>query len=244
MLKFEGMFSRNIIGSYLLCDIHADISALEAILSLTTSAHFTKEYGEFSRIINLGDLLERGTNPKQVLQKMKEMSENYHMLSVVGNHDESFLYGKNLEGSSLDSMTMHQALEENELEFFTKNSDGTFGIQERIDKKNGLVCVHGGPMDPKKIMPENPENEWLYQKTWQRLSHDEEFFSHYGYHYSAASAFSETKTKTNNPIILCGHQHMEAALAHNKSGVQDILAETKIQTEKIGDSVIEKKQFH
>ena len=224
-------------------DIHADISALDTIISISTSAHFTKKYGEFSRIVNLGDLLERGTNPKQVLEKMKELSENYSMLSVMGNHDESFIYGRNLEGSSLESIAMHRALQEKELEFFTKNRDGTFGVQENIDKKNGLVCVHGGPLDPKKIMPENPENEWLYQKTWQRLSDDEEFFSHYGYHYSALSAFSETKTKTKNPIILCGHQHMEATLAHDKDGVHNILSEAKIQTEKIGDHIIKKREI-
>ena len=222
-------------------DIHADISALDAIINMTTSTHFTKKYGEFSRVINLGDLLERGTNPKQVLEKMKELSENYHMISVLGNHDESFLYGKNLEGSSLESMAMHRALEEKELEFFTKNGDETFGIQEKLDKKNGLVCVHGGPLDPKKIMPENPNNQWLYQKTWQRLSDDDEFFSRYGYHYAASSAFSEAKTKTENPIILCGHQHVEAALAHNKDGVQNILSETEILTEKMEDRVVEKR---
>ena len=82
-------------------DIHADISALDTIISLTTSSQFTKKYGEFSRVINLGDLLERGTNPKQVLEKMKELSENYKMISVMGNHDESFVYRKNLDGSSL-----------------------------------------------------------------------------------------------------------------------------------------------
>ena len=224
-------------------DIHADISALDTIINLSTSAHFTKKYGEFSRVINLGDLLERGINPKLVLEKMKELSKNYSMLSVMGNHDESFIYGKNLEGSSLESMAMHHALQEKELEFFTKNTDGTFGVQENIDKKNGLVCVHGGPLNPKKIMPKNPENEWLYQKTWQRLSDDEGFFSHYGYHYSASSAFSEAKTKTPNPIILCGHQHMEATLAHTKEGVKDILSETKVQTEKIGDHVIEKREI-
>ena len=224
-------------------DIHADISALDAIIGLTTSSQFTKKYGEFSRVINLGDLLERGTNPKQVLEKMKELSENYRMLSVMGNHDESFVYGKNLDGSSLESIAMHRALQEKELEFFTKNKDGTFGIQEEIDKEYGLVCVHGGPLDPKKILPENPQNEWLYQKTWQRLSDEEEFFSHYGYHYSAASAFSETKTKTKNPIILCGHQHMEAALSYDNDEIQDILSETKVQTEKLGEYTVEKKEI-
>ncbi len=95
----------------------------------------------------------------------------------------------------------------------------------------------------KKIMSEKSGNEWLYQKTWQRLSDGGEFFSRYGYHYSAISAFSETKTKTKNPIILCGHQHKEAVLACNKDGIRDILSETEVQTEKIGEHTVEKMEI-
>ncbi|MEE9241772.1 MAG: metallophosphoesterase family protein, partial [Nitrosopumilaceae archaeon] len=51
-------------------DIHADIDALELIVDLVTSTEFKKEYGEISRILNLGDVLERGTHPKQVLEKL------------------------------------------------------------------------------------------------------------------------------------------------------------------------------
>ena len=225
-------------------DIHADFTALDSIIKLSSLPKFKDRYGEFSRIINLGDLLERGTNPKQVLEKMTELSKNYPLISVMGNHDESVMYKKNLDSSSFESIAMHRSLKEKDLEFFTKNEDGTFGRQEEIDKKNGLICVHGGPIDPKKIMPDNSENKWLYQKTWQRLSEDEEFFSHYGYHYSASSAFSDTKDKVESPIILCGHQHMEAAISHNKEdGIKDNLLQTKIQREKIGNFTIERKEI-
>jgi len=225
-------------------DIHADISALNTIIDLTTSLDFKKKYGKISRIINLGDVLERGTHPKQVLEKMVALSKDYPIISVIGNHDEALLYRRQVSGSSIESIISHDSLTEEDLEFFKKNQDDTYGQQEFLDKKTSLVCVHGGPLDPKKITPKDAaEDAWLYQKSWQRLSEDEEFFSYYGYHYKASSAFTEAKTKIENPIILCGHQHIEAALTQNEDGIQEILSETKLQTEKLFDFVIEKKEI-
>ena len=223
-------------------DIHADISALNTIIDLTTSLDFKNKYGEISRIINLGDVLERGTHPKQVLEKMMTLSKNYPVISVMGNHDEAFLYGRQVSGSSLESISVHDSLTEEDLEFFKKNQDDTYGQQEFLDKKLGLVCVHGGPLDPKKIAPKDTADAWLYQKSWQRIS-EEEFFDYYGYHYTASSAFIETKTKVVNPIILCGHQHIEAALTQNKYGIQEILSKTKLQTERLFDFMVEKKEI-
>lgn len=224
-------------------DIHADISALNTIIDLTTSIDFKNKYGEISRIINLGDVLERGTHPKQVLEKMMTLSKNYPIISIMGNHDEAFLYGRQVSGSSIESIISHDSLTDTDLEFFKKNQDDIYGQQEFLDKKTGLVCVHGGPLDPKKITPKDAaEAAWLYQKSWQRLS-EEEFFDYYGYHYTASSAFIETKTKVKNPIILCGHQHMEAALAQNNYGIQEILSKTKIQTERLSDFMVEKKEI-
>ncbi len=90
-------------------DIHADISALDTIIDVTTSADFKIKYGEISRIINLGDVLERGTNPKQVLEKIMELSKNYPVISVIGNHDEAFLYKRPVSGSSFESIIAHDS---------------------------------------------------------------------------------------------------------------------------------------
>ncbi len=227
----------------LISDIHADIFALDAIIDLTTSIDFKKKYGEISRIINLGDVLERGTHPKQVLEKMMDLSKTYPLISVIGNHDEAFLYKRQVSGSSIESIISHDSLIDTDLEFFKKNKDDTYGQQEFLDKKTGLVCVHGGPLDPKKITPKDAaQDAWLYQKSWQRFT-EEEFFDYYGYHYTASSAFTEAKTKVENPIILCGHQHTEAALTQNRDGIQEILSKTKLQTEKLSDFVVEKKEI-
>jgi predicted MPP superfamily phosphohydrolase len=75
-------------------DIHADINALDLIIDTVSSNEFIKKYGSFSRIINLGDLLERGIHPKEVILKLKSLEKNYPIFSVMGNHDEGFLSDK------------------------------------------------------------------------------------------------------------------------------------------------------
>ena len=223
-------------------DIHADIEGLETILKIASSFEFEEKYGKISRIINLGDLLERGANPREVLQKMQDLSKNYPVISVMGNHDEGVLYKKSISGSSYSSMKVHELLSERDLEFFHQNNDGSFGEQQVLDARNKLLCVHGGPINPQKITKEG-NDPWLYQKTWQRLSEeDNEFYSYYGYHYKTSSAFEEGKSSLDNFIILCGHQHVEAALRQTDNEITNIWP-FQPTTEKIGSFVMQKREF-
>ncbi len=226
-------------------DIHADIGALDAILDMATSQEFTKKYGTFSRVINLGDLLERGTHPKEVLEKIKSLEKNYQMHSVMGNHDEGFLYGIKVSDMSLESLDIHSRLTENDLEFFKKNKDGTYGQQEFVDTKNGLFCVHGGPLDPKTITPKNAKDEsWLYKRVWQRLTaEDFEFFSYSGYHYKPQSAFDEAKKQVQNHVILCGHQHLETVIEQDGK-IQNIYSNLKLEKEKINGKILERREIN
>jgi predicted phosphodiesterase len=223
-------------------DIHADIEGLETILDLAFSTEFEDQYGRVSRIINLGDLLERGTSPGQVLKKMAELAKSYKMISVMGNHDEGFLYKRFLSGSPYASLKAHELLSNQDLEFFKQNRDGTYGEQLVIDKQNKLLCVHGGPIDPQKIVQDG-NDPWLYQRTWQRLSdQDAEFYSYYGYHYKPASAFEEGKSNFENFVILCGHQHTEAAIRQEKNQITNIWS-FQHTTQKIGPHVLKKHEF-
>jgi predicted phosphodiesterase len=225
-------------------DIHADIDALESILGVTSDKEFTKKYGTFSRIINLGDTLERGTHPSEVLSRLKSLQSNYPLYSVMGNHDEAFLTNTMISGSSIESMDAHAKLDDNDISFFKQNNDDTYGTREYIDNKRGLFCVHGGPLDPDKIMPKNTKDEaWLYQRSWQRLSEEDfEYFSYYGYHYKAESAFAEAKNHMKNHIILCGHQHMEEAIMQDGK-IHYIYPMLKPTKEKISRFILEKKEI-
>lgn len=225
-------------------DIHADIDALDTMLKIATSKEFIDRYGSFSRIINLGDVLERGTHPKQVIAKLGSLEKNYPFVSVIGNHDEAFLYKRAVSGSSLESWTAHHILSQEDLSFFPQNKDGTYGRQEFVDFKNKIFCVHGGPLDPKKITPKNAGDEaWLYQRSWQRLSEEGfEYFSYAGYNYVAPSAFEECKNHLDNFVILCGHQHTEAAMIQNTT-IKDIFSSLDITKEKLLGFVLYKKEI-
>jgi predicted phosphodiesterase len=224
-------------------DIHADIDALESILNIASSSDFVKNYGSFSRIINLGDVLERGIYPKQVLNKLQLLEKNYPIHSVIGNHDEAFLHNKLIGASSIESMDAHAKLSNDDISFFKQNKDGTFGKQLFLDEKNKLLCVHGGPLDPKKITPQNANDEsWLYHRSWQRLTpEDFEFFSYSGYHYKASSAFDEAKNNQSH-VILCGHQHEETALVQDGQ-IREIYSSLKVQQEKTPTYRVEKREI-
>ena len=224
-------------------DIHADIFGLESILDMASSDGFVKKYGSFSRIINLGDILERGTHPKEVISKLQSLEKNYPVISVMGNHDEAFLYNRLVGGNSIESMNAHAKLTGDEMAFFKQNKDGTFGIQQFIDKKNKMLCVHGGPLDPKKITPKDARStSWLYQRPWQRLtSEDAEFISYSGYHYVASSAFGEAKNLQCN-VILCGHQHSETVIVQDGK-INEVYPSLKVTKEKISKHVIEKREI-
>jgi hypothetical protein len=226
-------------------DIHADIDALNLILRVVSTDDFEKKYGAFSRIINLGDIIERGTHPKETLQKLDSLSKNYVIESVIGNHDEAFLYNRKISENSLESKYAHSLLTKEDLAFFRKNTDGTYGQQEFLDKKNSVLYVHGGPLDPKKITPIGASEEsWLYQKSWQRLSEiNYSFFDYAGYNYDALSAFTEVKNILSNFVIFCGHQHIEAALKQDHEGIKNIYATTKVEKEKISEFCLEKREF-
>ena len=226
-------------------DIHADIDALDTILEVATSDDFTKKYGSFDRIINLGDVLERGNHPREVLERLESIKKNHPVVSVMGNHDEAFLYKRPVSGSSLASWAAHAALKDDDLSFFSRNKDGTFGQQQFTDTKNSLLCVHGGPIDPAKIIPKDAYSDeiWLYQRTWQRLSEEGfEFFSYYGYNYLPSSAFDEGKNHLHNFVILCGHQHTEAAIIQNKE-INDIFDSLQVTREKLSKFVLEKREI-
>lgn len=225
-------------------DIHADISGLENILGVVDSKDFKKNYGEISRIINLGDLLERGTHPKEVLNKLDSLLKNYKLESVMGNHDEAFLYGRTISGNPPESIGAHETLTDEDLSFFKKNKDETYSRQEFIDKKNKIMCIHGGPLNPESITPKDEKENWLYQKTWQRISEEKSAYSsYYGYHYMPKSAFDQVKTQLDNFVIFCGHQHEEAAMSQDDSGIKNILDDTKPKKEKLANYSLEKKEI-
>lgn len=209
-------------GSILLIsDIHADAGALEAILKLAEDDAFIGRFGKASGIINLGDVMERGYHPKETVDRMKGLPG---LVSILGNHDEAFIYSRPVSSNDAESNHIHSMYRNRcGYESFFKNMP-----QYYIDRPNKLYVAHGGPIDPSTIYHGDiwEQEAWLHSYTWQRISiTGHEFLDNTGYHYLPTSAFNAVRHAFNSSgyVIICGHEHREAAYMEKDSAVVDIL---------------------
>ena len=229
----------------IISDIHADFISFNKILDLVFDKEFEQKYGKISRILNLGDVLNLGTHPKEVLNKLSSLEKNFEILSVMGNHDEAFFNNMILRKTSAESLRAHKELSENDLSFFKKNLNGKIGQDQIIDSSRNISLFHGGPLNPNKIIPKNNINNTLYyQKTWQRISPiDANFFHNSGYNYTPLTAFNEMKNFLKNFILFCGHQHKEAIYEEYNDNVRDLLKLIPSTNEKISNNFLQKRKI-
>jgi predicted phosphodiesterase len=204
----------------LFSDVHADIAALDEILRLAKSEDFATRYGPVSRTINMGDVLERGHSPGEVVGRLESAG---NVESILGNHDEAFLYRIPVSGSDAESERAHE-------EFRASGRHEAFfrGMGKHyVDTKEKLYVVHGGPVDPCAITPSGAEGveAWLYTQPWQRISFfGERYLDGSGYHYLPADAFDAVKPLfSTGSLIVCGHEHEEAAYRQKGGAVEDVL---------------------
>jgi hypothetical protein len=207
-------------GCYLLIsDIHADLAALEAILRTAADDAFTSRYGPVERIFNVGDLVERGYHPCEVIDRLNGLD---NLTSVVGNHDEAFVWSTAVSGSDARSAAAHETCRRRGgwESFFA-------GMPEAyVDRAERLYVVHGGPLDPGPLCNAMAGEAliWLSSRTWQRLSRLGGYFDMNGYHYTPEQAFDAVRDAMEPGFaIVCGHEHVEAAFAERDGRTEDIL---------------------
>jgi hypothetical protein len=200
-------------------DLHADIGALEAILRLSEDDRFTERYGPVGRTFNLGDVVERGYHPCCVIDRLKAIP---HLTSILGNHDEAFVWSTSITGSDARSLEAHaECRRRGGWEEFFKGMPTFYA-----DDKERLYIAHGGPLD-QGTCPGDPDSlvSWLNSRTWQRISRaDVGYYDLSGYHYLPGDAFTVVgETMKPGFAIICGHEHSEAAFAQREGRVEDIL---------------------
>lgn len=204
----------------LFSDIHADIGALDAILKMTHDPAFAGRFGPVERVLNLGDTVERGYHPCEVIDRLKSL---HHLTSVLGNHDEAFMCGNPVSGSDARSgAASSQCRAQGKWENFF----GEAGLYW-TDAGSRLYAAHGGPIDPATICPEGADDltAWLHDRTWQRISRDgQRYFDWSGYHYLPGDAFDAVRNVLDPGFaIVCGHEHSEAAFVEYGGKAIDIL---------------------
>ena len=187
------------VSILVISDLHADIRAFEAILLITADKRFARKYSKVALILNLGDTVERGYHPGQVIDKLRELEKTVPVSSLRGNHDEAMLLGHTVSGSDSRSRQAHA------------NSGAYASFLEalpdyHVDDNNHILAVHGGPIDPLRL-----GDDWLYHRSWQRIS-STSHISASGYHYTPQEAFEYVKQIYGDGyVILCGHDHDAAA---------------------------------
>ncbi|VUT27483.1 MAG: metallophosphatase family protein [Candidatus Syntrophoarchaeum sp. GoM_oil] len=225
------------MSDLVISDIHADIESLERILKVTGSDEFVGRYGNVDRIFNLGDVVERGYHPQEVIDRLISLGEELKVISIRGNHDEAFLYRYEISGSDKKCEETHEKLRSNEEAISYINSF----LPYYISGKSKILIVHGGPLDPLLITSPGASRreQWLHERSWQRISTIKfEYFNTTGYHYTPESAFIYTSMifEEDDYLILCGHEHKFALFECRNGLSRSILNEGKAYSIEI-DSV-------
>ncbi|MHC1573362.1 MAG: metallophosphoesterase family protein [Candidatus Syntropharchaeales archaeon] len=222
------------MSDLLISDIHADINALERILKVISSDEVVSRYGKVDRIFNLGDVVERGYHPKEVIDRLISLGEEFKVVSIRGNHDEAFLYRYEVSGSDKKCKEIHEKLRMDERAIAYLNRF----LPYYIEAKDRILFVHGGPLDPLLITPPGASRleQWLHERSWQRISTiNAEYFDYTGYHYTPESAFIYTSMifGDDDYLIICGHEHKPALFECRDNHVQAILKRSGQDTLKV-----------
>ncbi|AGB02328.1 metallophosphoesterase [Methanoregula formicica] len=190
------------MGSVIFSDVHADVSAIGALSSCIRTPAFRKTFGPIDLLVNLGDLLHRGSRPQETLEKIHTLSRECRLVSVLGNHDHAYLNGIMVSGSDVASTYRHEQLRDSPLL-------SIFDAMPMEYTDHTMLFVHGGPLEL--------GDQTLRLKCWQRLSHQSgDFFT--GYHYTAQMAFDALE-KRGLSHMACGHQHEHICCRKTPEGI-------------------------
>ncbi|TAJ44241.1 metallophosphoesterase family protein [Methanofollis fontis] len=173
-----------------LSDIHADAEALSRVIALLCDRRFCEVFGGIDGVVCLGDILGRGHQPEETLQRMQALSEQLPVTFLLGNHDDAYLRHIPVSGGDRRSGEAHEGIRESPLLSMIRGMK-----QETVI--DSMLFVHGGPLRLGGGLTEQP--------FWQRLStRPGPSFS--GYHYTAEMAFEELDRRGLSHLCI-GHQH-------------------------------------
>jgi hypothetical protein len=192
------------MGAVMFSDVHADAGAIAAFRSCIRQPFFSERFGPVDLIVNLGDLLQRGDHPEEVLAAVHDLSREYRLVSVMGNHDHAFLNRLPVSGSDAASLYRHERIRGSPLL-------SIFDTMPMEWTENGMLFVHGGPMD----LGGSP----LRLKCWQRIGR-EAGDSFAGYYYTPGMAFSVLRER-GLLHLCCGHQHTSLCCRNRVDSIQD-----------------------
>jgi len=128
----------------LLSDIHANVTALHAVLS------DVKYIGEFDAYAILGDLVNYGPRPNEMIEVVKNLAKPF-VVNLWGNHEYS-IFGGSLERFATDRgravlKYTNSILTESSREYLDKEMNHQ-GFQESEINGKSILFMHGNLDDP------------------------------------------------------------------------------------------------
>ena len=190
------------MGVVIFSDVHADSVAISAFASCIRTPLFRQSFGKVDLMVNLGDLVHRGDRPQETLEMIHTLSQEYRLVSVLGNHDHAFLNRLLVSGSDPASTYRHEQMRGSPLL-------SLFDTMPMEWSDCGMLFVHGGPLDL--------GNQMLRLKCWQRLSY-KSGDSFTGYNYTADMAFEELAARRLSHMCF-GHQHQNICCRKMPDGI-------------------------
>jgi predicted phosphodiesterase len=116
----------------IISDIHANLTALEAVLS---------DAGDHDATWCLGDLIGYGPDPNQCVQRVRQLP---NLNCLIGNHDAAAL---NLIDISSFNLEAQQAVVWTQRQLTSANADYILSLPERITTEH-VSLAHGSPRYP------------------------------------------------------------------------------------------------
>jgi predicted phosphodiesterase len=206
------------MGVVIFSDVHADPVAIRALESCIKTQSFLQTFGNVDLMVNLGDLVHRGYHPLETLEVIRNLSYEYRLISVLGNHDHAFLNRLPVSGSDVASIYRHEQLRVSPL----------LSLLDRLPMEwsdKGMLFVHGGPLEM--------GDQTLRLKCWQRLSNTPGE-SVTGFNYTAAMAFDALAVRGLTHMCF-GHQHQNICCQKMPGGIVQKPIDFRRVTSKRGD---------
>lgn len=117
----------------IISDIHANLTALDAVLS---------EVGDFDAVWCLGDIVGYGPDPNECVKKIRELPK---LTCIIGNHDAAALSQINADSFNPEArnaiMWTRQQLSKQSVEFLK-------GLPESKQVSDDVTLTHGSPRHP------------------------------------------------------------------------------------------------
>lgn len=114
-----------------LSDIHANLTALDAVLAAVPSV---------DEVWQLGDIVGYGPEPDEVVARLRDIGAH----GVRGNHDAAAVGGLEIESFNVDA---RRAMEWTRATIADDTRAWLAALPERLERE-GFTLVHGSPRDP------------------------------------------------------------------------------------------------